>query len=281
MAVFWVQHFYTLPVILEVSTMGDKPSEPTTEPTSDGDASRIPGMRPYNTSMPFVLTCVDFHPQDRLPDGNLDIAYHQAMEFEGYPRQQYGMPGYPPQGSFDMSNMGAALSDYQMRSYQQHPQSFPQQFNTPGAPGQAMMYQYQQGPHFATQSPNTYNQSFTPQYPQYIQNNQPRHQHHTYPTYMNSPSRTQDLPNQSIMMHQSMHQVSNTSMSHQHLLPGHFPHPQNASQYAGAYVNRPMGTYPLPQLRVDSGLTQAQPHNSYNPQNMNGKLTIIWIRASR
>lgn len=183
------------------------------------------------------------------------------MEFEPYAQHHFGMNGYPGPGMLNMSNMVAALPDYQTRHYQQQP--FPQHFQSPGAPNQSMMYQYQQNAQFAGQTAQSYNHPFAQQFPnQYVQGHQPRQQqqqHAMYPQFMGSPTgpnAAQHLQNQAFMLQQQpmMHNPNGPMQQHQ-IQPSQYSRQANAV-YGGTYDSRTVGGYPVPQLRLDSTLAQ-------------------------
>ncbi|KAK5293464.1 hypothetical protein LTR99_009911 [Exophiala xenobiotica] len=182
------------------------------------------------------------------------------MEFEQYPRQQFGIGHFPGAGALDMSNMAAALPDYQMRQFQQP--SFPHHYQSPAVANQSMMYQYNQSAQFAGQTAGNYTHAFQ-QYPsQYMQGTPPRQQHPAYPQFMGTPGgvSAQPFQNQAFMMQQPMVSTSNTTPQHQQ--QGAYPQAFANPAYASAYA-RAAAAYPIPQLRLDSSLAQPQQHSFY------------------
>ncbi len=192
------------------------------------------------------------------------------MEFEQFSRPHFNMGQYVGAPALDMSSMAAALPDYQMRQFQQ--QSFPQHYQTPGLAGQSMMYQYQQGAQFAGQAAGNYLQSFAQQYPtQYAQSPQPRQQQGAYPQFVGSqggPGGPQAFQNQAFMLQQPPFSTPNTTSRHQqHHQQGPYLQPHGNPSYAGTYPAK-VGSFPLPQLRLDSSLAQPQGANYYSQPNI-------------
>lgn len=184
------------------------------------------------------------------------------MEFEQYSQHYFGMNNYPGPGVLNMSNVAAALPDYQTRHYQQQP--FPQHFQSPGAANHSMVYQYQQGAQFAGQTATNYNHPFAQQFSnQYVQGHPPRQhqqQHAIYPQFIGSPSgpnNAQQLQNQPFILQQPMIHSSSGAMQQHQLQPSQFSRQPNPV-YAGSYDSRTAGGYPLPQLRLDSTPTHPQ-----------------------
>jgi hypothetical protein len=170
--------------------------------------------------------------------------------------------------------MAAALPEYPMRQFQQ--QSFPQHYQSPGIASQSMMYQYQQGAQFAGQAAGNYPQSFAQQYPtQYVQSPQPRQQHGAYPQFVGGqggPGGPQAFQTQAFLLQQPLQSTQNPTSRHQqhHQQQGPYLQSHGNPSYAGAYAAR-VGSFPLPQLRLDSSLAQPQGANYYAQPNVQRK----------
>jgi hypothetical protein len=164
-----------------------------------------------------------------------------------------------------MSNMAAALPDYQMRQYAQQP--YAQQFPSPGGAAQPIMYQYPQGAQYAGQSANSYNHPYAQQYPaHFIQQGQPRPQQAPYPQYITNTMASgspQSMANQGFVVQQQqmMHNPGPNMQT---------PQAGNA-MYPGSYGTRIAGPYALPQLRLDSSLAQPHGTSAYHNPNLQGK----------
>ncbi|KIV78075.1 hypothetical protein, variant 2 [Exophiala sideris] len=246
-----------------------------------------PPLRPNPVLTDTEDNLTDPSPHHSLPSTN-PSGQTATMEFEQYPRQHFGMPQFAGPGALDMSSMAAALPDYQMRPLQQH--SFQHQYQSPAVGNQSMMYQYNQGAQFAGQAAHNYSQTFAQQYPsQFPQGTPPRQPHAAaYPQFIGTPggsSGPQQFQNQAFMLQQPMFSAPNTAAHHQQ--QGGYSQAFVNPAYAGGYGTRVAGAYPIPQLRLDSSLTQPQVPNfyqqSHNPAvrrtSSNSSLTTSTLRG--
>lgn len=218
-----------------------------------------------------TLTVIERPPHTSLPISNVAAGPTQNMEFEPYPRQHFAMGPFADAGALDMSNMAAALPDYQMRQFQQQP--FTQHYQSPGAANQSVMYQYHPGAQFAGQTASSYGHSFAQQYPsQYVQGAQSRQQHGgAFPQFMGNPGGPQPFQNQTFMLQQPVIHSPNTMPQHQQHQQAQFPASHANPAYGGSYGPRVGAVYTLPQLRLDNSLAQPQSANFYphsNPEGM-------------
>ncbi|KIV94426.1 hypothetical protein PV10_02193 [Exophiala mesophila] len=197
-------------------------------------------------------------------DDNAPQTQHStSADFDPYTRHQQTIAAYQSPGSFNMSNVGAALPDYHRRSYEPQ-QSFPHQFPAQASQNQPIIYHYQQNPQFSHPQATSYNQSFVPHYPpQFAHPHQSRQQQMTFPQFMTgqmAPPASQNMMNQPMMLQQSMPQ--------QHHIPGQFSQPHANPMFAGAYSGRMGGAYPgLPSLHIDGSLSQSQGQSHLTSQN--------------
>ncbi|KAJ9498183.1 hypothetical protein H2202_006334 [Exophiala xenobiotica] len=240
--------------------MGDEPLLPPNLLPNENEENLRGSLSGFNTSgISTNVIVTDPSPHHSLP-GARPSRETTNMEFEQYPRQQFGIGHFPGAGALDMSNMAAALPDYQMRQFQQP--SFPHHYQSPAVANQSMMYQYNQSAQFAGQTAGNYTHAFQ-QYPsQYMQGTPPRQQHPAYPQFMSTPGgvSAQPFQNQAFMMQQPMVSTSNTPPQHQQ--QGAYPQAFANPAYASAYA-RAAAAYPIPQLRLDSSLAQPQQHSFY------------------
>ncbi|KIW17813.1 hypothetical protein PV08_05008 [Exophiala spinifera] len=187
------------------------------------------------------------------------VAQFNNMEAEQYPRQPFSMGHVPGAGALDMSGMSGALPDPQLRQYHQH--SYPHQFQSPALTGQ-VMYQYNQGAQFAGQIAGNYTPQPGQQYPmQFMTSTPPRQPHVGYTQYMSGQGGSQQFQQQGqgYLMQQSMIPQSTAQHQQQVTYSQAFTNPA----YATAYATRMTAVYPVPQLRVDSSLTQSPQHGFY------------------
>jgi hypothetical protein len=185
------------------------------------------------------------------------------MEFEQYPRQHFATGSYANVGALDMSTMANALPDYQMRQFQQQP--YAQQYPAASTPNQSVMYQYQQGAQFAGQAVGA-SQSFAQQYPaQYAPGAQTRPQQpggYQQPTgHPHLHTSQQSFQNQPYFIQPAFSQS----------FAGQYPQQQQAhiqqaqiSLQSVPYASRVPSGFSVPQLRLDSSLTQMQPTSMYS-----------------
>ncbi|KAJ9640165.1 hypothetical protein H2204_003390 [Knufia peltigerae] len=183
------------------------------------------------------------------------------MEFEQYPRQAFGMGHFPGAGALDMSGMAAALPDPQMRQFQQP--SYPHQYQSPAVANQ-MMFQYNQGAQFAGQTAGNYPQQPGQQYPMHFMSGTPQRQPHVgYTQFSSGQGAVQAFQQQGqgYLMQQPM--MPQSTAPPQHHQQGTYSQAFTNPAYATAYAARIAAAYPIPQLRVDSSLTQSPQHGFY------------------
>ncbi|OAL24708.1 hypothetical protein AYO22_05497 [Fonsecaea multimorphosa] len=202
------------------------------------------------------------------------------MEFEPYPRQQFPIANFASTAALDMSSVAAALPEYQMRQFQQSPYTQPYQHSASTNP--SMMYQYHQGAHFAGQTAAHTNPSFAQQYPsQYGQGAPSRQQPQgaAYAQFLGNPGGPggpQPYPNQAFVVQQPMmHNPGGTAQPHQH---PQFPQPHGTA-YVAPYASRLANAYPLPQLRLDNSLAQAQTSSIYPQSSSQGMESLTALKV--
>lgn len=190
------------------------------------------------------------------------------MEFEQYPRQPFSMGPFPGPGVLDMSGMAAALPDPQMRQFQQH--SYSHQYQSPAIASQ-MMFQYNQGAQFAGQTAGNYTQQSGQQYAMpFMQGTPPRQPHVGYTQYAPGQGGAQPFQQQGqgFLMQQPM--IPQSTAPPQHHQQGAYSQAFRNPAYANAYAASLAAAYPIPQLRLDSSLTQSPQHGFYQQHKSQG-----------
>jgi RNA recognition motif-containing protein len=261
MAVFWVQHYYTLPVIFEDFGMGDEvpPRPGFISQGNDEHLSRGTwwALCPLSYG---ILTFAERPVHAPITPSTLPPSQPVNMDFEHYPRQALAMDNFASGGALDLSSMAASLPDFQMRQFQQPP--FNQSFQPNAAPNPTMMYQYHQGTQFAGQTAPTPAHTYVQQYaPHFVQNTPSRQQGTAFSPFMGNQGAPQSYQNQAFLMQHSMLQHQQQQSRYQQQF--------GAPAFGAPYAARTASGYVLPQVRLDSSMAQLQTPSNFtqlNPQ---------------
>ena len=278
MAVFWVQQYFTLPVILEDIGMSDEIPLTQQPQLIEGTYDSRRGTYCNQRAPRHVLIDTGPSPQHSLASSTTHQQQQQPnMEFDNYSRQHFGIGQYPGASALDMGGMANALPDYQLRSFPQ--QQFSQQYQPAGGSNPSMMYQFHQGAQFAGQTATNFNPAFPQQYQiqaPYAQQ-QPRMAQAQYQNFQhNAPfaGGHQTFQNQPYVQqqHHHHHQQQQPMLAgtiSNYPQPQKFLHPTSHPSFAPYGTTIP-GNYQLPNLRVDSNLVTSNVVPFHSPMDRQG-----------